>query len=264
MRFRRRKVPISFLEIWVGQFCNLKCKNCCHLIPYLKQRLYDMERIINDCQKLFVLCDVSYFSIVGGEPFSHPELDKLLNYISKCQYIKKGKIVTNGTILPNENILKALKGLNGKLEVHIDGYPGIGIGVAEKLAEIMSTNNIPFSFTRFKQDKPSSWKQLTPDYATALKLKYSKSLFAKCNIRDCNTLADGELTLCPRGIGSEQVFQIPKNRFEHVNVRELSQGISAKARIAAGINKTVCKDYCLYCFSLSEKNKRYVKPGEQI
>lgn len=264
IQFRNQKVPVPFLEIWVGQFCNLKCKNCCHLIPYIEQKLYDMDQIIEDCRKLFQWCEVGYFSIVGGEPFCHPELDKLIHFISRCPDVKRGKIVTNGTILPNENMLQALNGLKGKLEIRIDGYPGIGIGVAEKFAEMMKLNNIPYHFSRFHPDKPSSWKQLTPDGTVPLTQKHSKSLFAKCNIRDCNTLADGELTLCPRGIGAEYVFRIPKSKYEHVNVRELGKDVSAKARIAVGINKTICRDYCRYCFSLSEKNNRYVKPGEQI
>lgn len=264
IRFRNQKVPVPFLEIWVGQFCNLKCKNCCHLIPYLEQKLYDMDQIIEDCRKLFQWCEVEYFSIVGGEPFCHPELDKLIHFISRCQDVKRGKIVTNGTILPNENLLQALKGLNGKLEIRIDGYPGIGIGVAEKFAEMMKLNDIPYHFSRFKTDKLSSWKQLTPDANVPLTRKHSKSLFAKCNIRDCNTLADGELTLCPRGVGSEYVFRIPKSEYEHVSVRKLDKDVPAKARIATGINRTVCKEYCRYCLSLSEKNSRYVKPGEQI
>lgn len=264
VRYRNKKVSVSFLEIWVGQFCNLKCKHCCHLIPYLEQKLYDMEQIIADCRKFFQWCEVEYFSIVGGEPFSHPDLEKLINFIAVCPDIKKGKIVTNGTILPNKRIVNALKCLEGKLEIRIDGYPGIGVGVAERFAEIMHTNRIPYHFSRFNPDKPSSWKQLTPDYDLPLAKNHSKELFAKCNIRDCNTLADGELTLCPRGIGSECVFHINKNRYEHVNVRELSKAVSAKARIATGLDKTIDKDYCRYCYSLSEKNERHVKPGEQI
>ena len=262
--YRNKKVPVPFLEIWVGQFCNLKCKNCCHLIPYLEQKVYDMELLIEDCRKVFQWCEIEFFSIVGGEPFSHPHLDKLINFVAECPDIKKGKIVTNGTIFPNEDILNALKRLEGKLEIRIDGYPGIGIGVAEKFAEIMHANSIPYHFSRFNPIKPSSWKQLTPDHAAPLEKNHSKELFAKCNIRDCNTLADGELTLCPRGIGSECIFHIRKNRYEHVNVRGLNEAISAKAKIATGLDKTMYKNYCIYCLSLSEENDRYVKPGEQI
>lgn len=264
IRYRNKKVLIPFLEIWVGQFCNLKCKNCCHLIPYLEQKSYDIEQLIEDCRKLFQWCEVEYFSIVGGEPFSHPNLDKLINFVAGCPDIKSGKIVTNGTILPNENIVNALKGLEGKLEIRIDGYPEIGIGVAEKFAEMMRVNRIPYHFSRFNPDKPSSWKQLTPDHAAPLARNHSKELFARCNIRDCNTFADGELTLCPRGIGAEDVFHIRKNRYEHVKVRELEKAVSAKARIATGLDKTIYKDYCIYCLSLSEENNRFVKPGEQI
>ena len=264
IRYRNKKVQIPFLEIWVGQCCNLRCKNCCHLIPYMEQKLYDIEQIIHDCQMLFELCEVEFFSIVGGEPFTHPELYRLMDFVAQSPNIKKGKIVTNGTILPQSRMIKSLKGLNGKLEIRIDGYPGIGIGVVEEFADIMKRNDIPYHFARFNPDKVSSWKQLTPDYNEPLVKKETEHLFSKCYIRDCNTLANGELTLCPRGIGSEHVFHMPKNPYEHVNIRELQASVAAKARIATCINQTVYKDYCKYCLSLSEKNDRYVMPGEQL
>lgn len=264
MRYRKKKVQIPFLEIWVGQCCNLYCKNCCHLIPNLENRLYDIEQIIEDCQKLFMWCEVEFFSIVGGEPFTHSQLYKLINFVAECSDIKRGKIVTNGTILPQDEMVRSLKKLHGKLEIRIDGYPGIGVGVAEKFADIMRQNEIPYHFARFNPDKPSSWKQLTPDYNIPLAKRQTKNLFAQCNIRDCNTLADGQLTLCPRGIGSEAVFHITKNKYEHINIRELTDSLSAKAKIATCIDQTIAKDYCRYCLSLSEKNDKYVKPGEQL
>lgn len=257
-------MKIPFLEVWVGQFCNLRCKNCCHLIPHLEQCIYDIDEIIRDCRKMIKWCCVDFFSIVGGEPFCHPQLYKLLDYVAQCPEIKTGKIVTNGTVLPKEKTMESLKKLKGKLEIRINGYPGIGLGIAEAFADALEKNKIPYHFTRYRSDKPSSWKQLTPDGHVPLNTKRVKFLFSKCNIRDCNTLANGEFALCPRGIGSEGVFQITKNKYEHVNIRNMKNGKCARARIATCMNRTTYKEYCKYCLSLSEINKEFVQPGGQM
>lgn len=140
IRYKNQKVKIPFLEIWVGQCCNLRCKNCCHLIPYIENKLFDMDQIIEDCRKLFMWCDVDFFSIVGGEPFTHPQLYKLVDFVAQCPDIKKGKIVTNGTLLPQKDMVKSLRNLHGKMEIRIDGYPNIGVGIVEEFAEIMQQN----------------------------------------------------------------------------------------------------------------------------
>lgn len=41
------KDSIKFLVLWGGTKCTLRCKNCCNLIPYVKQVSYDTEKITN-------------------------------------------------------------------------------------------------------------------------------------------------------------------------------------------------------------------------
>ena len=31
--YSRKKVHLNFLELWVGQSCTLKCRDCLHMIP---------------------------------------------------------------------------------------------------------------------------------------------------------------------------------------------------------------------------------------
>ena len=65
-KYRKKKVRLSFLEVWVGQTCTLKCRDCCHLIPYVKPAIFNIESLIEDCKKIFELCEVDFFSILGG------------------------------------------------------------------------------------------------------------------------------------------------------------------------------------------------------
>ena len=92
----------------------------------------------------------------------------------------------------------------------------------------------------------------------------SEMIYSDCTVRHCYTMCDGELTACPRGITTEEVFSLEKNPFEHVNIRELKNDVEARARIATCFEDSLYKDYCKYCLGLTAFNPYYVVPGVQV
>lgn len=208
----------------MGQKCNLRCKNCCHLIPRVEQGCYDVDGLIGDCRRMLSWCEVELFSIVGREPFCNPQIWKLLRFVSDCDDIRTGKVITNGTVFPDERTLEILVRLNGKLEVRVDDYPGTERRV-EKFQKLMEENKIRYHITWFNPQMESSWKKLNPP--------------------------------------KEAPYSVEKNRFEHVQIRSQKNSFAAKARIATCIDNHMYKDYCRYCRSLSERNTCFVIPGEQ-
>lgn len=263
IRYPFRKVRLPFFEVWVGQKCNLKCANCCHLIPYTNAKLYDIKKIISDCKYVLSICDIDFFSILGGEPFLNRDISELINFVADCDAITTGKIVTNGTVLPDQETLQALINLKGKLEVRIDEYPGTEKKV-EAFYDLLIQNNIKCHITRFKPKKESSWKMLSSPLQDKQAAIMTETLFQSCQVRHCYTLADGEFTSCPRGITTESVYHSPKNKYEHVNIRTVKNRLLCKAYIATAISGRVYKDYCRYCLSLSDLNPYFVIPGEQL
>ncbi len=263
IRYANKKVPISFVEVWVGQSCTLKCRECLHLIPYIPQRLYNIEDLIIDCKKLFSICDVDYFSIVGGEPLTNKELYKLIDFINDCPNIKDGKLITNGTILPNERLLQSLKQMNGKLDVRIDSYPG-----AEEKAKacfaVFQKNGIRSTLLRHDVFEEMRWKWLGGLEQSLLEPRTSQAIYTHCALKGCYSMAESEFVACPRGITTERVFGLAKNKWEHVFLNKLPCNAVGRALLAISIDQRIYKDYCRYCLGVSKLNPYSVDPGIQL
>ena len=260
VKYSFRKLTIPFFEVWVGQSCSMRCKECCHLIPYVKPKLYDMNRVISDCKKMLEICNIQYFSILGGEPFCHKELYKLLLFVEKRKDIPEGKIVTNGTILPDEKTTVALKRLNGKLIVSIDVYPG-----REEKCKIfiqhMQNHHIRYRVNHYHDWK---WKHTGDNTQKKLPVKASQLIFSSCWVKSCYTLCNGEFTTCPRGITSNTVFHVKKHRFENIMISEYTSKSILKAMIATAMDQHLSKDYCRYCLGISDLNPYDITPGVQL
>lgn len=260
IKYSFRKLTVPFFEVWVGQSCSMRCKECCHLIPYVKPKLYDMDRVISDCNKMLEICNIPYFSILGGEPFCHKELYKLLLFVERRKDIPDGKIVTNGTIIPDEKTTAALKRLNGKLIVSIDIYPGRE-DKCKKFIQHLKDNNIKYRVNHYQDWK---WKHTGDNMQKKLPVKASQFIFSSCWVKSCYTLCNGEFTTCPRGITSFAVFQVKKHKFENIMVSKQQNRLILKAMIATAMDQHLYKDYCRYCLGISDLNPYDITPGVQL
>lgn len=262
LKYFNKRVKINFLEVWVGQACTLRCKDCLHMIPYIKPKVYDIGQLIIDCKKLFGVCEVEYLSILGGEPFVNKELYRFLDFIRKCKVIKDGKLITNGTVLPDKRTLQSLIKLNNKLDIRIDVYPGSDIR-SEQFYELMQKYHIRSTIMHHEVFEELHWKWMGSTKQKKKSIRSSQIAYTNCGLRGCYTLADGEFTVCPRGITTEQIFGIRKNCYENVKIAELHTGICGRASFATSIEPKIYKDYCRYCLGMTKLNPYCIDAGIQ-
>ena len=167
--------------------------------------------------------------------------------------------MTNGTILPDERTLNALKHLNGKLEVHIDSY-----GCAKKKAEnfygLMQEYHIPCIMT---EAEDWEWKQLGEPDLPCQNIFITAKRFQSCWNKRCYTLANGLFTCCPRGITTKEVFGQKKRKYEFCSISNGSDRMT-KALIATCMDKHIYKAYCRYCLGMTSLNQTRLVPGIQI
>lgn len=100
LRFKRRlkrgEYFPPFLYISVINSCNLRCQGCWVDVS-AKQQTIDvaaMTRLINDAKA----AGNSFFGIVGGEPFMHPQLLEILAKHPDCYF----QVFTNGHFITDE------------------------------------------------------------------------------------------------------------------------------------------------------------------
>ena len=95
-RLRRGEYFPPFLFISVISSCQLRCQGCWVDVEAPGQRisLEDMNRLVNDAKAH----GNSYFGILGGEPFLHPQLLDIFAAHPDCYF----QVFTNGQLITNE------------------------------------------------------------------------------------------------------------------------------------------------------------------
>ena len=90
--------------------CNLRCGLCSNYMPYYKQpNHFSVERLKNSFEQYFsIVTHVKKLTISGGEPFLHPDLPKIIDICTdfgdKFDILE---VITNGTILPSDELLSS-------------------------------------------------------------------------------------------------------------------------------------------------------------
>jgi MoaA/NifB/PqqE/SkfB family radical SAM enzyme len=103
-RLRRGEVFPPFLYISVINSCNLRCQGCWVDVAH-KQQTIDldaMNRLISEARAE----GNSFFGIVGGEPFMHPQLLEILAAHPGCYF----QVFTNGHFI-TDDVAKSLRRL---------------------------------------------------------------------------------------------------------------------------------------------------------
>lgn len=100
------KLYIDHFDFVVTTKCNLRCKECCSLIPQYKNPYHaNLEVLIQTLKKIDECVDrIGEFSILGGEPFLYPNLVEVISAIPRDK-IRNAHITTNGTIVPHDKKL---------------------------------------------------------------------------------------------------------------------------------------------------------------
>lgn len=218
--FISSKLEIPSVEIVLTTKCTLKCKDCANLMPYYKEHLYEeKEVLLSDIERFISAVDhIYFFTLIGGEPFLYKDIDTIVDYLVKSEKVSYVKIITNGTIIPTENVLKAIK--NKKVIIYISDYKKFLPQIAKKqddIIRLLSERNINY-------DIPSINEWYDTGVGNFSKRAYSteetKKLYNKCFMKNCNTLLNGFFYMCSRGAHSMNLGFVKKVDTDFADVRK--------------------------------------------
>lgn len=91
-------------------FCNLNCKECSNGMPYRKnKKRISVDRHIQSLNQLTRELPISYCNIQGGEPLLDRDLPERIRLHAKNPRIAFLTLATNGTILPSDEVMEAMR-----------------------------------------------------------------------------------------------------------------------------------------------------------
>lgn len=105
--------------------CTLKCKLCCNFMPQFQETVdVPIETLTRDLDHIFELFDrVQWVQFVGGEIFLRRDLAAVYDYLLKYrQQFEQLILMTNATILPDQEAINALRQYGAQCQIMISDY----------------------------------------------------------------------------------------------------------------------------------------------
>jgi organic radical activating enzyme len=122
------KVYIDVAQISLTERCSLKCRKCAHgcfAVDNSRAKDLTIEQVYKSADSFFGRVDfVREFVLIGGEPMLYKQLPEAVQYIGERYGKQIGvfSITTNGTILPDEKLLRVCNAQN--VLFRISNYSG--------------------------------------------------------------------------------------------------------------------------------------------
>lgn len=181
------------VELPVTQKCNLRCKHCVFMMPYFEKPVdFELDKTLKYMDRLFDSVDaIQIFRILGGEPFLYSNLKEVVQHAIDCPKVRTVEIVTNGTIIPKQEILETLQ--NPKLKIQISDYGELSRN-RDSIKELCNQNGIN-CIVRGSDEK--NWFDPGDLHFRGRNRNELRRQFRHCG-EICRNLHDGKLYFCPR------------------------------------------------------------------
>ncbi|MGD0835204.1 MAG: radical SAM protein [Polyangia bacterium] len=107
---RRDGSDFNSVGYLVSEWCNLRCAQCCEAVPYLNSKeAVSADEVVADLTKLVAAIRFLHrLDIVGGEPFAHRDIARIVREVRGLPGIGYIAVFTNGTVLPSDELCDAL------------------------------------------------------------------------------------------------------------------------------------------------------------
>lgn len=243
---------INTVDAFLTEKCTLRCDGCVDLMQYFKNPCHmEVADIIRDFNKLISSVDfINYIHILGGEPFLYPDLYEILLFFIKSEEVKRKvgyvNIVTNGTIVPCDEILDLLSESN--VGVYISDYGKLSRNI-DKLQVVLEEKRI--RYIRMFQKK---WAYVGQYRENPVKDEVELEIqFQKCNHRKvgCKFVREGKFYYCPFICNGEALGLFP---YSDANSVDLLNEEKLRERISTYMDGRNAVPACAWCSGYSEED----------
>lgn len=256
--------------------CNLKCRLCGAYIPYLQnggqdlKKEYPLAHWIKILNTYFqIVTHVNVLAISGGEPLLYPALSGFIDELRQYQdAIGRVQIVTNGTLVPSQDVLDSAKKFGPQLYFNVDNYGEISTAV-KKLDALFTLHGVPYVIRNYTKENPhcGGWV----DFGGLTQCLHptkeeTEQVFSRCanaqSIHFCFLIAGNEMWPCDPA--RRRRYLAPStDDSEYLDLSDTSLSIESQRKKIAAIYSKKSLSACSYCNGLCADSIRVV-PGEQL
>lgn len=228
----------------MGQHCSLKCKDCCERVPYFDHPVFSKyEEILSDCTKLAASSEfIRYIELIGGEPFLHPQFQKVLEGLLQIENVGYVKVFTNGTVVPKDGVLELLK--NPRIVVNLSNYTaqakGIQLENIRRTCEVLEANGIRYIYSESKEW--TDWGDFHDRGRSDAELTYNAS---HCFCYNCHRVFQGKIYHCPRQYAGIQQDKLSLIEGEYIDLNVCTP--NELARKLDAFEELPFTDGCQHC-----------------
>ena len=243
----------------ITQKCSLRCRDCGQRIPYYDKPVnLPVDDVVRDIKQYAKAFDVvPEISLHGGEPFLHKQVANICKQVATIPNIVYISFITNGTILPSNEILSQLSECGA--DILQSDYKTISRKQTDLFQACFNNNiysEIVWVKPNEKWDKHGKIKKFNRDDADHTKV-YRDCVSTKI----CCQIMAGELWRCPFSMHASYQGKFPKIEGDYVRLNDLSvSDDTLKKRIRSYLTRNVHLRACEYC----DRETIEVEPAVQL
>ena len=137
--------------------CDLKCKLCSNYSPYYHHPEYYSLSFLKEMMRRYfaVVPHIRKLMVSGGEPLLHSGLGELVEELRIYrEQIGTFGIITNGTVIPDEGLLRAADGFGCHFHFLIDNYGKDLSTKAEEIDRLLTARGIEHIMRNYTDTDP--------------------------------------------------------------------------------------------------------------
>lgn len=255
------KLSIPNIQLVLTTKCTLNCKECFALVPYCRDKKhYALADILKEIDLLLENIDECIcMELIGGEPFLYPYIKEVIRYCIDSQKIGFIEITTNGTIVPEHEVLDLCR--NPRVLVTISEYD---IVKSESFINTLNRYGIKNRCRRFV------WTSMgVLDQASNKIISHNFSreelcdAFEKCGCSKwCYAVLENKLFVCYRS-AMLWLLDYPISEYEYVDLSQENGNVRKNIEELCFVKYSEGCNYCGLAYGLSESVEPGVQCGEE-
>ena len=204
--------------------------------------------------------EIKNLLLIGGEPLLVRNIHEYLEYAASKKKVKRVWIVTNGTLLMNDNLLNTAKKYKNKLTIWVSNY-----SKNPELDTILKHNELLKQINDAKLDydyvQDLTWGYTSPLNTEKLR-DDTKQYFEDCS-NHCVAVFGGKIYVCPRAgiFDIKNIYKPEKDEIINLNTETNPNILRKKLK---SFYSREGFSACKYCTILKDREHDRILPAQQI